>query len=64
VLAEVRLHFVIERYVDPGADGVYGNESNFGADGIVGTYDDPVDSVNHPFQPHYVYRVIASEEIR
>ena len=25
VLAEVRLHFVVERYLDPGADGIYGN---------------------------------------
>ncbi len=64
VLADVRLHFLLERYLDPGADGVYGNGGNSGADGIVGTYDDPVDSLNHPFQPRYLYRVIASEEIR
>lgn len=64
VLAETRLHFVVERYLDPGADGIYGNASNPGPDGIAGTYDDPVDSVNHPYCPHYLYRVIAAEEIR
>jgi hypothetical protein len=64
VLAEVRLRFVVERYLDPGADGVYGNTSGVGPDGILGTYDDPVNAANHPFQPRYLYRVIASEEIR
>jgi hypothetical protein len=64
VLAEVRVHFVVERYLDPGADGIYGNSGNPGNDAIVGTYDDPEDPANHPFQPRYLYRVIASEEIR
>ena len=64
VLAEVRLRFIVERYVDPGADGLYGNANSSGADGLVGTYDDPVDSSNHPSQPRYLYRVVASEEIR
>ena len=64
VLAEVRLRFIIERYLDPGADNVYGNSANAGTDGIVGTYDDPVDPGSHPFQPRYLYRVLASEEIR
>jgi hypothetical protein len=64
VLAEVRLNFIVERYLDPGADGIYGNTSNSGADGIVGTYDDPVDALNHPFQPRYLYRIISSEENR
>ena len=64
VLAEVRLHFIVERYLDPGADGIYGNSGNSGTDGVVGTYDDPVDSVAHPFEPRYLYRVVASEEIR
>ena len=31
VLAEVRLHFVVERYLDPGADGFYGNSVSKGA---------------------------------
>ena len=39
VLAEVRVHFIVERYLDPGADGVYGNSSNPGTDSVVGTYD-------------------------
>jgi hypothetical protein len=64
VLAEVRLHFIVERYLDPGADGVYGNSSNPGTDSVVGTYDDPMDTANHPFQPRYLYRVVASEEVR
>jgi hypothetical protein len=64
VLAEVRLHFVVERYLDPGADGVYGNSSDRGRDSVIGTFDDPVDATNHPFQPRYLYRVVASEEVR
>ncbi len=64
VLAEVRLRLIVERYLDPGADGVYGNSGNAGPDGVFGTYDDPMDANNHPFQPRYLYRVVASEEIR
>ena len=64
ILAEVRLHFVIERYLDPGADNVYGNSAGAGTDGVIGTYDDPADPSTHPSQPRYLYRVIASEEIR
>ena len=64
VLAEVRLRLIVERYLDPGADGVYGNSSNAGPDGVVGTYDDPMDSNNHPLEPRYLYRVVASEEMR
>jgi Tfp pilus assembly protein PilX len=64
ILATVRYHFIVERYLDPGADGIYGNSTAPGVDGIVGTYDDPVDPINHPFQPRYLYRVVSSEEIR
>ena len=64
VLAEVRLRFIVERYLDPGADGIYGNSTNPGTDTVVGTYDDPSDLANHPFQPRYLYRVVASEEVR
>jgi hypothetical protein len=64
VLAEVRLRFIVERYLDPGADNVYGNSGSAGPDGFIGTYDDPMDPGNHPFQPRYLYRVLASEEIR
>ena len=34
VLSEVRLHLIVERYVDPGADGVQGNSENATAGGI------------------------------
>jgi hypothetical protein len=64
ILAEVRLHFIVERYLDPGADGVYGNSVNRGTDTVAGTFDDPMDMTNHPFQPRYLYRVVASEEVR
>jgi hypothetical protein len=64
ILAEVRLHFIIERYLDPGADGVYGNSDDPGEDSVIGSYDDPMDSSNHPLQPRYLYRVVASEEVR
>ena len=64
VLSSVRYHFIVERYLDPGADGVYGNSTNAGVDGVNGTYDDPVDPINHPFQPRYLYRVVSAEEIR
>jgi len=70
VLAESRLHFIVERYLDPGADGVYGNSGNAGEDGVVGSLDDPGvredpgNGVNHPFEPRYLYRVVSSEEIR
>ena len=37
VLAEVRLRFIVERYLDPGADGIYGNSTNPGTDTVVGT---------------------------
>jgi hypothetical protein len=64
VLAEVRLRFMVERYLDPGADGVYGNSTGPGTDNVVGSFDDPKDDVNHPLQPRYLYRVVSSEEIR
>ena len=64
VLAEVRMRFVVERYLDPGADNVYGNSASAGTDGVIGTYDDPPDPSTHPSEPRYLYRVLASEEIR
>jgi len=64
VLGDVRYHFIVERYLDPGADGVYGNIAASGTDGVVGTLDDPVDPVHHPFEPRYLYRVISAEQIR
>jgi hypothetical protein len=62
IMASVRYHFVVERYLDQGTDGVYGNSANPWPMG--GTYNDPVDSVNHPFLPRYLYRIVYSEEIR
>ncbi len=64
VNGEIRVHFLVERYLDPGADGVYGNSTSPGNDGIVGTWDDLYDPQNHPKNPKYLYRVIFSEEIR
>ena len=64
VLGEVRLHLIVERYLDPGADGVYGNTSNPGPDAVTNSMDDPVDPIYHPYQPKYLYRVVRSEEVR
>jgi len=60
--ATVRYHFIVERYLDPGTDGVYGNSVSPAASG--GTYNDPVNPNYHPFLPRYLYRVVSSEEIR
>ncbi len=67
ITATVRYHFIVERYLDPGADGVYGSSTTAGPDGVVGNYDAPIDAANpanHPFLPRYLYRVVSSEEIR
>ena len=92
ITSSVRYHYVVERYLQGGAGGVYGNTQNplphFGTagtgaypvgaltpaltytnavgdvDGIVGTYDDPMDVAYHPPNPRYLYRVIYAEEIR
>ncbi len=65
VLAESRMKFVIERYLDLGKDGVPGNLANPGNDNTVGTPDDVVDTgsnANHPamtYPLHYKYRVLS-----
>jgi len=71
ITATVRYHFIVERDLDPGLDGVYGNAASPGADGVVGTLDDPMQgsTVNgansyNPLMPAYTYRIIYSEEIR
>ena len=64
VLSERRMRFVVERFLDLGADGVPGNLANPGPDGVVGTFDDPVDAQNHPRNPKFKYRVIHVQEIR
>lgn len=68
VLGESRMQFVIERYIDLGADGVPGNAgpNGAGADGIVGTPDDVVDPTYNPSMTYplpYKYRVISARQI-
>ena len=41
VLSESRVHYLVERMIDPGKDGAIGNSSNSGADAVVSTPDDP-----------------------
>ena len=64
ITASVRYHFVVERYLDTGIDGMYGNSVSPGSDGVVGTLDDPVSATLNPATPRYLYRVIYAEEIR
>jgi hypothetical protein len=64
ITATVRYHFVVERYLDAGVDGVYGNSIGAGTDGNVGTLDDVVNTATHPLSPRYLYRVVYVEEIR
>lgn len=64
ILAERRMRFLVERYLDLGTDNVPGNINNPGTDGIVGTFDDPVDANYHPQNPKFKYRVLHAEEIR
>jgi hypothetical protein len=66
VTSEVRRRYVVERYIDLGADGVPGNAINPGTDGVVGTEDDPVDPIYHPaMQPPfpYLWRIVSMEDI-
>lgn len=64
VLAQRRMRFIVERFLDLGIDHVPGNTVKPGADGIVGTFDDPVDPLYHPANPRFRYRVIHVGEIR
>ncbi len=71
ITASVRYHFIVERYLDPGADGTIGNATlpagsapTGDLDRIVGTYDDPMNVTYHPPNPRYLYRVVYTEEIR
>jgi len=63
VQGEKRMRFVIERYLDLGADGVPGNTSDRGPDNVAGTLDDPADPVYNPPDPKYKYRIVNVEEI-
>ena len=64
ITANVRYHYIVERDLNPGTDGVYGNSASPGPDGIVGTPDDPAGAGANPNMPSYVYRIIYAEEIR
>ena len=44
ITGTVRYHFIVERDLDPGADGVYGNATIPGPDNVVGTLDDQVNT--------------------
>ena len=63
ILSTRRMRFIVERYLDLGADGVPGNAGNPGRDGVVGTPDDPVDAANNPSNPKFKYRVLYAQEI-
>lgn len=62
VIAEVRLRVVIERALDRGVDGIPGNSANPGADGAIGSFDDPADPNYHPSNPRFTYRILGIYE--
>jgi len=65
ITGSVRYHFIVERDFDTGTDGVYGNNTSPGPDGVVGTLDDTADLTGlNPRSPDYFYRIIYAEEIR
>jgi hypothetical protein len=64
ITATIRYHFIVERYLEVGADGTIGSPAGLGADNISGTYDDTSDTTYHPNNPRYLYRVNYAEEIR
>lgn len=49
--AESRVKYVIERYIDNGVDGLPGNSSSKGDDGVIGTVDDTIDSGTNAYNP-------------
>jgi len=66
IVGESKWNVLIERRLDFGADGIPGNSQNPGADGVVGTPDDPIDPVYHPAMTYplpYKYRVISAREV-
>ncbi len=72
ITGTVRYHYIIERDLNPGLDGVYGNAATgsvsgtpyAGQDGVVGTLDDLLLTTTNPSMPNYIYRIIYAEEIR
>ncbi len=68
VLGRSRMRYVIERYLDPGTDGVYGNTTNPGTDGVVNTPDDPTTGTTgaHPAMTYplpYKYRITSISRV-
>ncbi len=68
IVGQSRMRFIVERYVDLGSDGVAGNASAPGPDGIVGSPDDVVDpqempTLAYPLTDRYKYRVIYAEDV-
>ena len=64
ITGTVRYHFIVERYLDPGTDGIYGNSIDADAGGDYDAYDSSWDYYANPLFPRYLYRVVSSEEIR
>ena len=67
VTGEVRKRYIVERFIEPGKDGVPGNASGSGgADGVVGTADDTVDAKYHPPMTYplpYRWRIVSTEDV-
>jgi hypothetical protein len=62
------MRYVIERYLDPGTDGVYGNTATPGTDGVVNTPDDPTTGTTgvHPAMTYplpYKYRITSISRV-
>ncbi len=58
---EVRKQILVERLLSPGVDDIPGNSQNPGADGVVGTADDPIDANYHPSMTYplpYQFRIL------
>ncbi|XHR29822.1 MAG: hypothetical protein ACFUZC_04560 [Chthoniobacteraceae bacterium] len=69
VLAESRMKYMIERYLDYGVDGIPGNTASPGSDGLVGTPDDVIDTGTNAYNPaltyplHYKYRILSASPV-
>lgn len=72
VVATSRMKFIVERKLDPGVDGIYGNSApgRAGLDGDVGTPDDrcdagnAVDALYHPPNPKFIYQVLQMQQVQ
>lgn len=68
ILGRSRARYVIERYLDPGSDGIYGNTVNPGTDGVPNTPDDSVTTASgaHPVMTYplpYKYRILSVTQV-